>query len=207
VLRDALPSKPKQKHHSALAYDRMPAFMAVLRERENRSARALEFCILTAARTAEVIGATWSEIDLDAGVWTIPAERMKAKKVHRVPLSDRALEILRNFSAPRKVGHVFANGGGKPLSNMAMLELLRGMAGNGYTVHGFRSAFSDWCRDRTAWPVDVVEMALAHTIKDKGERAYRRGDALEKHTRLMAEWSRYLEQPARAAGNVVSLRA
>ena len=123
------------------------------------SARALEFTILTAVRTSEAIGARWSEIDLDAAVWTIPASRMKAKRDHRVALSHRAVELLR--AVERRGERVF------PLSNMAMLHVLRGMAGNGYTVHGFRSAFSDWARDRTGYARDLIEMALAHTIKDK----------------------------------------
>jgi integrase len=191
VLRDALPAKPKQKHHRALPYAALPAFMVDLRMRNSVSAKALELVILTATRTSEVIGARWSEIDLDARVWTIPAERMKAKREHRVPLSDRAVEILRTLS--QKGDRVF------PLSNMAMLELLRGMAGNGFTVHGFRSAFSDWARDRTAYARDVIEMALAHTIKDKSERAYRRGDALEKRAKLMQAWCNYLELQPRPA--------
>ena len=143
LLKDHVPARSKVEHHKALPY----AELVELRARESLSARALEFTILTAVRTSEAIGATWSEIDLDAAVWTIPAARMKAKRDHRVPLSDSAVAILRDL--PRKGDHVFINGGGKPLSNMALLELLRGMAGNGYTVHGFRSAFSDWARDRT----------------------------------------------------------
>ena len=139
-------------------------------------------------------------MDLDAGVWTIPATRMKAKRDHRVALSNRAVEILRAQSK-RPDGRVF------PLSNMAMLELLRGMAGNGLTVHGFRSTFSDWARDRTGYSRDVIEMALAHTIKDKSEAAYRRGDALDKRRRLMAEWARYLDAPAAIGDNVRALRA
>jgi integrase len=188
VLRDALPVKPKAKHHPALPYAELPDFMAALRAKESVSARALEFTILTAVRTNETIGARWDEIDLDGAVWTIPAARMKAKRDHRVPLSARAVEILRAATSPSCGGHVFINGNGKPLSNMAMLELLRGMAGNGYTVHGFRSTFSDWARDHTNTPRDVVELALAHTIKDKSEAAYRRGDALEKRRALMTEW-------------------
>jgi integrase len=190
VLRDALPVKPKAKHHPALPLAELPAFMAGLRAKESVSARALEFTILTAVRTNETIGARWEEFDLDGGVWTIPAARMKAKRDHRVPLCKRASAILQTLAtANQREGHVFINGNGKPLSNMAMLELLRGMAGNGYTVHGFRSTFSDWARDHTNTPRDVVELALAHTIKDKSEAAYRRGDALEKRRQLMEEWA------------------
>ena len=196
VLRDALPAKAKAKHHEAMPYADLPAFMVRLRDRDSMSARCLEFTILTAARTQEAIGARWAEIDLDAGVWTIPASRMKAKRDHRVPLCRRAVELLRGVALRSATGHVFINGGGRPLSNMAMLELLRGMAGNGYTVHGFRSTFSDWARDCTAYPRDVIEMALAHTVKDKTEAAYRRGDALEKRRHLMSEWARYCKSPA-----------
>jgi integrase len=192
-LKDHLPAKPKVEHHAAMPYADVPAFMAKLRERDSISARALELTVLTAARTQEVTGAKWSEIDLDSGTWTIPASRMKAKRDHRIALSDRVVEILR--SMPRGQ-HVFVNGGGRPLSNMAMAELLKGMDGSGFTVHGFRSSFSDWARDRTGYPRDVIEMALAHVIKDKSEAAYRRGDALDKRRRLMAEWAHYLERPA-----------
>jgi integrase len=199
VLKDHLPAKAKAKHHQAVPYAELPAFMVDLKAREGMSAKALEFTILTAVRTNETIGAQWSEFDLEAAVWTIPAARMKAKRDHRVPLCKRAVEILR--SAPQRgrkrptTGHVFINGGGLPLSNMAMLELLRGMApGTGYTVHGFRSSFSDWARDKTSYPRDVIEMALAHTIKDKSEAAYRRGDALDKRRELMGDWSGYLSK-------------
>ena len=199
LLKDHVPARAKPEHHKALPYADLSAFMVDLRERNSISARCLEFTILTGVRTSEAIGAQWSEIDLDAATWTIPASRMKAKRDHRVPLSDRAVEILREIPKAKRQkeqGFIFVgNGGSKPLSNMAMLELLRGMAGNGYTVHGFRSTFSDWARDRTSYPRDVIEMALAHAVKDKSEAAYRRGDALEKRRRLMAEWARYCETP------------
>jgi integrase len=204
LLKDHLPAKAKAEHHKALPYADLPAFMEELRDRQSISATALEFCILTATRTSEVIGARWSEIDLDAAVWTIPAARMKAKRDHRVPLSHRAVEILRSLleSGPPDSSRVFK------FSNMAMLEMLRGMAGNGYTVHGFRSTFSDWARDRTGYARDVIEMALAHTIKDKSKAAYRRGDALDKRRRLMAEWARYVESRSPdSIANVTPLRA
>jgi integrase len=209
LLKDHLPMKPITEHHKAMPYADLPAFVSGVRNRNSTSARALEFCILTATRTSEVIGARWSEIDLDAAVWSIPAARMKAKRDHRVPLSHRAVEILRELL--RQAGKI-KNGQPSlifPLSNMAMLELLRGMAGNGYTVHGFRSAFSDWARDRTGYARDVIEMALAHTIKDKSEAAYRRGDALDKRRRLMGEWSRFCETVIDAVDhdNVRALRA
>jgi integrase len=183
LLKDHLPAKVKVNHHKAMPYAELPAFMAELRKRNTVSARALEFTVLTAVRTQEAIGAKWSEIDLNAAIWIIPAVRMKAKRDHRVPLSDRAIEILK--AMPRDGELVF------PRSSMAMLELLRSMIGNGYTVHGFRSSFSDWARDKTDYP-DVIEMALAHAITDKTEAAYRRGDAIEKRRDLMKLWQGYL---------------
>jgi integrase len=188
VLRDALPAKPKAKHHKAMPYADLPAFMGKLSERDGVSARALEFTILAAARTGEVIGARWSEIDLKAATWTIPGNRMKAGKAHTVPLSDRAIAILK--AIPRSGDFIFINGGGRPISNMAMAELLKGMD-VACTVHGFRSSFSDWAHERTAYPKHVIDMALAHTIGDKVEAAYRRGDLLSKRVQLMAAWAEY----------------
>src|SRR5262249_16530412 len=172
--------------------------MEKLRDKDSLSAKALEFTILTAARTNETIGMKWDEIDFAHKVWTIPAQRMKASREHRVPLSDRAIAVL--SSVPRNGSALVF-----PLSNMAMLELLKGMDGNGFTVHGFRSTFSDWARDNTAYPRDEIEMALAHQIADKTEAAYRRGDALKKRARLMDEWSKFLSQPFVAADNVVTI--
>jgi integrase len=201
-----LPAKTKVravKHHPALSFAELPGFMAELRKRDGVSAAVLEFTILTAARTGEAIGARWDDIDQKAKVWTIPAERMKAGRPHRVPLSNRALAILEALPGDKN-GFVFpGTTGGKPISNMAMLKLLRSMNGGGLTVHGFRSTFSDWARERTAYPRDVIEMALAHAIKDKSEAAYRRGDALEKRRRLMAEWARYCEEPVVGDGDAV----
>jgi integrase len=194
------------KHHSALAFDDLAQFMAELSERESISARALQFTILSAARTGETIGATWDEIDLDTETWVIPGERMKSSRPHRVPLSKPLVAMLR--ALPREKGNPFVFVGTRaksPLSNMAMLELLRGMRA-GLTVHGFRSTFSDWARERTNYPRDVVEMALAHAIKDKSEAAYRRGDALEKRRRLMAEWARFCSMPCTTA-TVTALRS
>jgi integrase len=191
------------KHHPAMPFDELPAFMAELRQREFVSARALEYTILTAARTGEVIGATWSEIDMKAKTWTIPAERMKAGKEHRVPLSDRALAIL--AALPREEGNDFVLIGGKagkPLSNMAMLELMKGMRPK-YVPHGFRSTFRDWCAERTAYPNHVVEKALAHVVADKVEAAYQRSDLFQKRRKLMDDWARFCETP-KATGNVVS---
>ena len=197
-------SEQAGKHHPAMPFIELPDFMERLSKENSVSARALEFAILTAARTGEVIGAKWSEIDLNAGVWTVPAERMKGGKEHQVPLSKRAIAILE--SLPReKGGYVFPGAKAKaPLSNMAMLELLRGMSANGYSVHGFRSSFRDWAGDRTHYAREVIEHALAHQIKDKAEAAYRRSDALEKRRRLMEEWAKYCSSPV-IASEVVAL--
>jgi integrase len=196
------PGKAKTtKHHAAMPWRDMPAFMAELRQRESISARALELTILCAARTGETIGATWDEIDFDARIWAVPPDRMKGHKEHRVPLSDRAVEILKD--APRIKGEprVF------PLSNMAMLELLRGMR-KGLTVHGFRSCFKDWAAEATNHPNIVSEAALAHTVPDKVEAAYRRGELLAKRARLMKDWAAYCIRPpiVEKAGNVTPLR-
>jgi integrase len=193
-LDKLLPNRRKVKrvrNHPAMPYVELPEFMGELRERSSVSARALEFAILTAARTGEVIGARWTEFDLQAAVWTLPATRMKAGKEHRVPLSARAVELLSGL--PREGEFVFMGGRvGKPLSNMAMLELMRGMLpGSGYVPHGFRSTFRDWAAETTSYPSEVVEMALAHAIESKVEAAYRRGDLFEKRRRLMEEWAGY----------------
>jgi integrase len=205
---DQLKKRNGSRHHPALPYADIPAFMRELRERDSVSARALEFTILTAARTGEVLGAKRQEIDLADKTWTVPAERMKAGREHRVPLSERALEILQDL--PREHGnpHLFPGGkAGAPLSQMAMLQLLRGMRPR-LSVHGFRSTFRDWCAERTNYPSEVAEMALAHTVSDKVEAAYRRGDLKDKRSRLMAEWAKYAQQPVVVKGdNVTSLHA
>jgi integrase len=206
-LAELLPAKGKVRrveHHAALPFAEIPQFMAELRDRDSTSARALEFTILTAARTGETIGAIWDEIDIKARTWTVPAGRMKAGKKHVVPLTDRAVEIL--DSLPHKGDYVFPGARkGEPLSNMAMLELVRGMR-PGTTVHGLRSAFRDWAAERTNYPNHVVEMALAHAVGDKVEKAYRRGDLFEKRRRLMAEWDRYCAGPLPAGATVLPLR-
>lgn len=206
-VRDGKPlpmhgASKRVRHHPAMSFAELPTFMVDLRSRDSIAVRALEFTILTAARTSEVIGARWSEVDLDAGVWTVPAERMKGAKEHQVPLSNRALAILSEL--PRETGgYVFPGRKAKsPLSSRVMLDLLKAM--NGYTVHGFRSSFRDWAGDRTHYPREVIEHALAHHIKDKAEAAYRRSDALEKRRRLMEEWAKYCSSPA-AKGEVVAL--
>lgn len=196
----------RRQHHAAMPVAEVPAFMNELRERESVSARALEFTILTAARTGEAIGAKWSEIDLDAAMWTVPESRMKGGKDHEVPLSKRTVEMLATI--PREDGspYVFPGGRAKrPLSNMAMLELLRGMRDDGFTVHGFRSTFRDWAGDQTNFPRDVIEHALAHKLPDRVEAAYRRSTALEKRRKLMDAWSSYCKS-APAEGRVVPIR-
>jgi integrase len=160
--------------------------------RDGIAARALEFTILTAARTGEVIGAKWGEIDLEEGSWTVPAERMKAGREHRVPLSEPALRLLR--ALPREGDLVFPGSkAGTGISNMSMAAVLKRMGVN-VTVHGMRSMFRDWASERTSFPPEVAEMALAHTVKNKVEAAYRRGDLFDKRRLLMAEWAAYLEE-------------
>lgn len=201
-LRYALPTVSRLKrikHHAALPFQEVPAFLGALRDQEGIAPRALEFAILTAGRTGEIIGARWEEIDLDAKVWTVPGERMKAGKEHRVPLSPRALEILEELrDLEDSAGFVFpGRSGGQGLSNMAMLAMLRRMKRADLTVHGFRSSFRDWAAECTTFPNFVVEMALAHTIGDKVEAAYRRGDLFKKRQQLMEAWAAFVtKEPA-----------
>ena len=206
-VRDGMPAPNgiiERRHHSAIPFVELPAFMRELRGINSIAARALEFTVLTGARTSEVLKATWEEIDTKAKVWTIPAERMKANKLHRVPLSDRATRILHGL--PGDGALVFPGSRvGRPLAADSLLTLLQRLR-PGVTVHGLRSSFRDWAGDRTAYPRDVIEMALAHAIKDKSEAAYRRGDALEKRRRLMTDWARYCQSPGVSA-DVVALRA
>jgi integrase len=207
-LDKLLPARSKAKtvrHHAALPYAELPAFMGELRQREGCSAVALELLILTALRTGEVIGGRRSELDLAGKVWTIPAARMKRRREHRVPLSRRALEML--AALPQDGQFIFAGAGaGLPLSNMALLETLRRMGRDHLTVHGFRSTFRDWAAECTAYPNHVVEMALAHAIGDKVEAAYRRGDLFEKRRRLMEEWARYCVSKRVTSASIVPLR-
>jgi integrase len=206
-LENLLPKKSKVRrveHHAALPYAEIGAFMAELRQQEGVAARALEFAILTAARTGEVIGAKWGEINLDARLWTVPAERMKTGNEHRVPLSDEVLAVLAEMRKIRLSDHVFPGGkAGRPISNMAMLMLLRRMGRGGLTAHGFRSSFRDWAAERTTFPAEVAEMALAHTVSDKVEAAYRRGDLFQKRRRLSDAWAKFC---AAAPGKVVPIR-
>lgn len=179
----------KVAHHAALPYADLPAFMADLRNRPGTSARALEFLILTAARTGEVVGAKSGEIDLDAATWTVPGERMKSGRPHVVPLPARAVDIVRDLLRLGEA-HVFTYRG-RALSNGALLMLLERMGRGDITVHGFRSTFRDWVAECTHHPAEVAEMALAHVIHDKTEAAYRRGALLEKRRALMRDWADY----------------
>jgi integrase len=201
----AMPTKiAKVEHHPALPYRELGAFMADLAQMPGEGARALEFAILTAARSGEVRGATWAEIDMDLALWTIPGERMKANNEHAVPLSDTALDLLRNQS--READLVFPGArAGRPLSDMSLTAVLRRMGRGDVTAHGFRSSFRDWAAEQTAYPSEVVEMALSHTITNRVEAAYRRGDLIEKRRRLMAEWAKYCATVA-TAGSVVPMR-
>jgi integrase len=191
-------------NHAALPYGEIGPFMADLREREGVAARALEFTILTAARTGEVIGARWDEINLKASVWTLPADRMKGSREHRVPLTEAALGVLEEMRRLRQNEFVFPGDRRAMLSNMAMEMLLRRM-GRDVTVHGFRSTFKDWASERTNFPNEVSEAALAHVVGDKVEAAYRRGDMFEKRRRLMDAWGEYCAKAS--AGTVTALRS
>ena len=209
-LERALPPRSKAqkvKHHPALPYVELPAFMELLRSQEGLSARALEYCILTATRSSETLDARWAEINLGEAAWTIPAERMKAGKTHRVPLAPEAVALLRALK-PSKPGAEFVFPGakaGRPLSNMAMLMTLRRMERADLTAHGFRSTFRDWAAERTAFAREVAEAALAHAVGDATERAYARGDLFDKRRKLMEAWAGYCASPA-SAGEVVALR-
>jgi integrase len=199
------PSRLSRGHHAAMRYQDLPDFVIKLRERSAVAALALEFTILTAARSGEALGARWSEIDLNAKVWIIPAERMKAAREHRVPLSEPALAILGKVNEAQVSEYVFpGQRSGKPLSAMALEMVLRRMAVVGATVHGFRSAFRDWAGNETHFPRELAEHALAHVIGDKAEQAYRRSDALARRGDLMDSWSLFCD--GRTAGNVLAFK-
>ncbi len=213
-LAQLLPKRSKVaavKHHAALPWGEVPAFMATLAALDGMGAQALRFAILAAARTGEVIGATWAEIDLAEKTWTIPAARMKAKREHRVPLAPTALAILADVAKLRASDDpalpLFSGQGGKRgLSNMSLLAVLRRMKRGDVTTHGFRSAFRDWASERTTYGPEVAEMALAHAVGDRVEAAYRRGDLFAKRRGLMDDWSTFATTPASdEAGKVVSL--
>ena len=199
-LDKLLPKRPKltRGHHAAMPYADVPKFIAGLRQRDATAARGLEFCILTATRTAEALEARWQEIDLDAKVWTLPAERTKAGREHRIPLSARAIEILREMEKGKSGEFVFpGRKPSRPLSNMAFEMLLR-RAKSEFTAHGFRSSFRDWAGNETAFPRELAEAGLAHAVGDQTERAYRRSDALARRRELMDAWARHCEGGAGA---------
>lgn len=212
-LANLLPKRKKlaRGHHAAMPYVDVPAFIASLRKRDAVAARALEFTILTAARSGETFGATWAEIDLEKNVWTVPADRMKGYREHRVPLVPRVVALLTEMAVFGTEGDrpIFpgrksrkAPGAVKPLSTMAMDMQLRRMKVD-FTVHGFRSSFRDWCGEESTFPREIAEAALAHIVGDETERAYRRSDALEKRRKLMTAWSNYCEPKPT---NVLQLR-
>jgi len=192
----------KVEHHAALPYSDLGIFMVELRKRDGVSARALEFAILTSARSGEVRLATWSEVDLAHKTWTIPADRMKAGKEHRVPLSDAATALLKTLARVAGSSFVFPAPRGGPLSDMALTAVLKRMNYAGLTQHGFRSTFRDWAGETTSYPREVIEHALAHQLKDKAEAAYQRGDLMVKRTRLMADWAAYCGKLNRPSDNV-----
>lgn len=207
-LDHLLPKRGKlsRGHHAALPWEDLPAFILELRKRPAVAARALEWCILTAARIGEALGMRWGEIDPASAVWECPAERMKAGRSHRVPLSPAALAVLDQMPAGGPDDLVFPGAKrGKPLSNMAMKALFLRMGRDGITTHGFRSTFRDWAGEATPHPREVCEAALAHAVGNAVEQAYRRGDALAKRRRLMDDWAAYCASAA--AGNVVQLHA
>lgn len=209
-LDHLLPARGKVsrvKHHAALPYSELPTFMAQLKDHDAVAARALEYAILTAARTGEVIGAKWNEVDLIDCVWTVPAARMKGGRVHRVPLNDAAMRIIRGMSAGRRNDYIFPGNRREALSNMALLMLLRRMGRTDITAHGFRSTFRDWVEEQTDTPRAVAEMALSHSIGSAVEAAYRRGDLLEKRRPLMARWSSYCIAPLGASANITPIKA
>jgi integrase len=203
-LENLFPRRSKVRavqHHAALPYVEMSEFMLSLREHDAVAARALELAVLTAARRGEVLGAKWSEIDLKTKTWTVPGNRMKGGREHRVPLSDAAVAVLARMLRVRQNDYVFPGVRGGKLPNAAQLKLLQRMGRGDLTAHGFRSTFRDWAAECTTFSNEVVEMALAHAIGNKVESAYRRGDLLEKRRKLMDAWAAYCEQPT---GQVVA---
>jgi integrase len=198
-------------HHSALPWQEIEAFLRALAKQQGVAALALRFTILTAARTGEAIGACWREFDMRGATWTVSADRMKAGREHRVPLSDAALSVLREAAKLRMtedpLAYVFPGARlGKSLSSMATFMLLRRMQRADLTTHGFRSTFRDWAGETTAFPREVIEMALAHRLGDAAEQAYARGDLFEKRRRLMAEWAEFCSRSIAAEGDIVPNR-
>lgn len=200
-LKELLPPRSKltRGHHAAVGYQELPAVIAKLRAAAGVSARAVEFACLTAARSGEIRGAVWSEIDFDKALWIVPKERMKAGREHRVPLTDRAVEILRGQQQVTTGDFIFEGGKEKtPISDTAMVKALRSAGAGEATLHGLRSSFRDWAGDATHHPRDVAEAALAHVVGNAVEQAYRRSDALQKRRALMSDWSTYCESAVTA---------
>lgn len=191
-------SVQKVKHMPALPYQQVNEFMQQLREQPGNAARALEFAILCASRTGEVRGGKPEEFDLDAGVWTIPAERMKAKQEHRVPLSPRAIELVKAQSGTEYVFHSERTPD-QPFSDMALLAVLKRMGRDNVTVHGFRSTFRTWAAELTSYPFEMCEVALAHKVGTEVSQAYMRSDMMEKRRRLMRDWQRFCDTPTKGA--------
>jgi integrase len=196
----------KVEHHRAVPFAEVPEVMGNLTAQEGIGAQAVRLAVLTATRSNEVLGATWDEIDFKAATWTIPAERMKARKEHRVPLSAPAIELLEQLYTEDGNPHLFIGERGVRLSNMGMGDALR-RAGRTETIHGFRSSFSDWAHERTAHANHAIEISLAHAVGTEVEQAYRRGDLFEKRRKLMADWARYCTTPSQqSTSDVVPLR-
>lgn len=206
---DAVLPKPTKlknvKHHAALSWRDVGDFMVGLRKREGTAAKALEFLILTAARSGEIRGATWDEIDLEARTWTIPAERMKAGKEHVTPLCDDAVRLLKDLPRMGDNNLIFPAPRGGQLSDMTIAAVMKRMKVDA-TPHGFRSTFRDWTAEATSYPNEVCEMALAHTIGDKVEAAYRRGDLFEKRSNLMTDWCTFVNRPSVKRGEIIPMR-
>jgi integrase len=210
----AKPSKAKEavrrstgraEHHPALPYAEIGSFMVDLRQQQGAGARALEFVVLSATRAGETLGARWEEINVAERLWTIPASRMKAGREHRVPLSDAAMRVIEQMAAIRQGEFVFTGAReGRPLSQMAILMLLRRMGHTDLTVHGFRSSFRDWCAERTNFPAEVAEMALAHKVGSKVEEAYRRTDMFEKRRLLAEQWANFCDMGPDESGKVIA---
>jgi integrase len=210
-LQKMLPARSKLapvKHHAALPYAELSEFITDLRKCQGTAPRALEFTILTASRTGEVIGARWPEIDFSTKTWLVPGSHMKAGREHKVPLSPRAIELLTELPREgKRDGYVFVGArANEQLSNMAMLETLRRMGRDDLTVHGFRATFKTWASECTNFPREVVEAALAHILGDKVEAAYQRGDLFEKRRRLMDAWAQYCAKRTVSSASIVTLR-
>jgi integrase len=210
-LSNLLPSPARVKtsrHFPALPWQELPGFMTELRQRKGVAAQALTFLILTAARSGEVRGMSWDELDLDDAIWVVPAERIKMKREHRVPLTASAIDVLMDMRQHGQSGLVFPSvQNGKQMSDMTLSAVLKRMDRKDITVHGFRSTFKDWASESTAYPDDVSEMALAHAVKNKVVAAYKRGDLFEKRRRLMSDWASYASGGADRSAEIATIRA